>query len=176
MKFSEYEAPCGKLLIGVHGNGICLCDWMTGSRTDSTLRRIKRFLVPSEVPDDETLPEKTIRQLDAYFSGTLRRFEIPVLETGTLFQRRVWVALGQIPYGKTVSYKEVASAIGMPHGVRAVAAAIGANPLSLIIPCHRVLGADGSLTGYAGGLKAKRYLLALEASPQSLYGLTVPAL
>lgn len=162
MTFAEYETPCGRLLIGVHGNGICLCDWILGDRTERTLHRINRFLPSVKLPDDESLLDVATGQLDAYFSGAAWSFDIPTLPLGTRFQLRVWEAIGRIPYGKTVSYKELAESVGMPRGVRAVAAAVGANPLSIMVPCHRVVGSDGSLTGYAGGLEAKSYLLQLE--------------
>jgi methylated-DNA-[protein]-cysteine S-methyltransferase len=105
---------------------------------------------------------EAVRQLDAYFAGTLRRFELPLAPTGTPFQLRVWRALREIPYGETVSYAELARRIGRPAAVRAVGAANGRNPLAIVIPCHRVIGSDGRLVGYGGGLPAKAALLALE--------------
>lgn len=102
------------------------------------------------------------RQLDAYFAGRLRRFDLPLAPEGTPFQQRVWRALLDIPYGETVSYGELARRIGRPSAVRAVGAANGQNPLSIVIPCHRVIGSDGRLVGYGGGLPAKSALLALE--------------
>lgn len=101
-------------------------------------------------------------QLDGYFGGHLRRFDLPLHPRGTDFQLRVWEALRAIPYGETRSYSEIARAIGRPSAVRAVGAANGANPLPIVVPCHRVIGADGSLTGFGGGMAAKRYLLDLE--------------
>jgi len=104
-----------------------------------------------------------IIQLDAYFAGRLRRFELPLAPEGTAFQREVWSALTTIPYGETVSYGELARQIGRPNSCRAVGAANGRNPIPIIIPCHRVIGADGSLTGFGGGLPIKQRLLLLEA-------------
>ena len=101
-------------------------------------------------------------QLAAYFAGVLTEFELPLAPSGTPFHRRVWAALQQIPYGETWSYGKLAAAIGNPAAVRAVGLANGRNPIALIIPCHRVIGSDGSLTGYGGGLDRKRYLLDLE--------------
>ncbi len=106
----------------------------------------------------------TQRELDAYFARQLRTFSVPIAPQGTPFQRHVWTALTGIPYGATRTYAQQAQAIGQPAAVRAVGAANGRNPISLIVPCHRVIGADGSMTGYAGGLAAKRLLLALEAA------------
>ena len=105
---------------------------------------------------------EAVRQLDAYFAGRLREFDLPLAPKGTAFQQRVWQALLDIPYGETVSYGELARHIGRPSAVRAVGAANGQNPLSIVIPCHRVIGSDGRLVGYGGGLPAKSALLALE--------------
>jgi methylated-DNA-[protein]-cysteine S-methyltransferase len=101
-------------------------------------------------------------QLDEYFAGRRRRFDLRLAPAGTGFRLAVWRQLTRIPYGRTTSYGELAAAIGRPRAVRAVGAANGANPISIIVPCHRVIGRDGSLTGYGGGLAAKRALLALE--------------
>jgi len=103
-------------------------------------------------------------QLDGYFAGRRQRFDLPLAPSGTAFQRKVLEALQAIPYGETRSYKEVAAAIGKPRAVRAVGGANGRNPIPIIIPCHRVIGSDGSLTGFGGGLAAKRALLALEGN------------
>jgi methylated-DNA-[protein]-cysteine S-methyltransferase len=101
-------------------------------------------------------------QLDAYFAGELTAFDVPLAPRGSVFQRRVWAALQEIPYGRTESYGELAERIGSPGGGRAVGLANGKNPIGIIIPCHRVVGADGSLTGYGGGLDRKKQLLDLE--------------
>ena len=106
--------------------------------------------------------EQTVNQLDDYFAGHLTAFNIPLHPVGTDFQRRVWKALLDIPFGQTRSYMEIAKSIGNPQGVRAVAQAIGANGIGIIIPCHRVIGSNHSLTGFAGGLDKKQLLLQLE--------------
>ena len=125
-------------------------------------------------PDDDELGEPNPRgrevepfkaaadQLDAYFAGELTRFDLPLAPHGSEFQRRVWAALQEIPYGRTESYGELAGRIGSPGGARAVGLANGKNPIGIIIPCHRVVGADGSLTGYGGGLDRKKQLLDFE--------------
>lgn len=102
------------------------------------------------------------KQLDAYFAGRRKVFDLPLAPKGTAFQTRVWHALTKIPYGETVSYGAIANAIGSPKAVRAVGAANGRNPIPIIIPCHRVIGADGSLTGFGGGMARKELLLDLE--------------
>jgi len=110
-------------------------------------------------------------QLAAYFDGDLKEFDLPLAPRGSEFRRRVWAALDSVHYGETATYGELAAAAGQPPtSVRAVAGAIGANPLLIVRPCHRVIGANGSLTGFAAGLDAKRLLLRLEAADQTLYG------
>ena len=103
-------------------------------------------------------------QLQEYFAGKRTTFDLPLAASGTTFQQQVWQALLTIPYGKTCSYGDIARAIGNPKGVRAVGLANGKNPLAIVVPCHRVIGADGKLTGYAGGLNRKQQLLALEGA------------
>jgi methylated-DNA-[protein]-cysteine S-methyltransferase len=105
-------------------------------------------------------------QLSAYFAGQLTEFDLPLSPAGTDFQRQVWTGLQAIPYGKTVSYAELARRVGRPSASRAVGLANGRNPIAIVVPCHRVIGADGSLTGYGGGLDRKRFLLALERGPR----------
>jgi len=108
--------------------------------------------------------EDVVAQLDAYFAGTLTEFDLPLAMAGTDFQRRVWAALREIPYGETISYGELARRVGSPGAARAVGLANGRNPVGIIVPCHRVIGADGSLTGYGGGLPRKVWLLEHEAA------------
>jgi len=118
----------------------------------------------SERNDGNPLLSEAARQLRAYFSGDLRAFDLPLDLQGTPFQLRVWRALLTIPYGATRSYSQIALAIGAPQAVRAVGAANGANPIAIVVPCHRVIGSGGSLTGYGGGLPLKRRLLELEGA------------
>ncbi len=113
---------------------------------------------------------KTTRQLDAYFAGHLKSFDIPLKPAGTPFQLRVWSALRDIPFGETRSYGQLASAIGDPSAMRAVGAANGRNPIAIVVPCHRVIGADGSLTGFGGGTERKKFLLRLEGRELRLTG------
>lgn len=107
---------------------------------------------------------RATEQLEAYFAGALRRFDLPLVPRGTAFQCRVWLALADIPYGRTETYAEVARRVGQPRAVRAVGAANGRNPLPIVLPCHRVIGSDGKLTGFGGGLPTKRFLLELEGA------------
>lgn len=164
MKFAEYKSPCGPLLLGVHGKSICLCDWMKDDRVEKSIERIKRHLPENLCEDDESLIERAVCLLDRYFSGYSGSFGLPLAFYGTIFQQQVWKALLRVPYGETTSYRIMAEAVGKSGGVRAVASAIAANPISIIVPCHRIIGSDGSLSGYAGGIEAKRFLLQLEAA------------
>ena len=142
-------------------------------RLDAEGALVELKLAPAhgEVIQPLTATAAAVRQqLAEYFAGTRREFTLPLNPEGTEFQRRVWDELTRIPYGTTISYSELARRLGDPAAVRAVGRANGANPLWIIIPCHRVIGADGSLTGYAGGLEVKRSLLELEgALPPRLF-------
>ncbi|RDH74084.1 methylated-DNA--[protein]-cysteine S-methyltransferase [Mycolicibacterium moriokaense] len=134
------------------------------------LRMVDQTYEPSHdgwVPDDAAFPE-AVEQLESYFAGRLFDFDLELDLVGTPFQRSVWAALQSIPYGQTRSYGEIAAQIGSPAASRAVGLANGHNPIGIIVPCHRVIGANGSLTGYGGGLDRKRALLALEKSRNPL--------
>lgn len=121
-------------------------------------------VVPGGAAEGGPTVDRAAAQLDEWFAGERERFDLPLAPAGTAFQRRVWAALVAVPYGETATYRDIAVAIGQPTATRAVGAANGRNPIPIIIPCHRVIGADGSLTGYSGGggLDTKRYLLDLE--------------
>ena len=114
----------------------------------------------------DTVTATTARQLEAYFAGRLRTFDLPLAPAGTPFQQCVWSALREIPFGETRSYGQLAKAIGKPSAMRAVGAANGRNPIAIVVPCHRVIGADGSLTGFGGGIERKKFLLSLEQSKE----------
>lgn len=150
MRYTVVEAPIGGLLLLSDGASL------TGLYLESQDGRLE----PDGlwVRDDSSL-KAAVEQLAAYFAGDLRRFDVPLAPRGTEFQRRVWDALRAVPFGTTVSYAELARRIGMPRAARAVGLAVGRNPIAIIIPCHRVVGSDGGLTGYAGGLALKSWLL-----------------
>ena len=141
------DSPVGHLRIAADARVLCAVDWSDAS------------LSPPETP----LLQEAARQLHAYFDGTLTQFDLPLNMTGTAFQLRCWEALRTIPYGETISYGEQARRIGQPKAVRAVGGANHRNPISIIVPCHRVIGANGTLTGYGGGVYIKEWLLAHEA-------------
>lgn len=158
----RYESPCGALMLGSFHDKLCLCDWLVEKHRDNVYRRLKRLLKADFEYGGSEIINRGAAQLDEFFAGRRRSFDIPLLFVGTDFQKRVWNDLLRIPYGETVSYGEMARRIGMPRAVRAVANANGANAISIFAPCHRVIGSDHSLTGYGGGLDAKRKLLELE--------------
>jgi methylated-DNA-[protein]-cysteine S-methyltransferase len=151
-----FESPIGPLLLMSDGTSL------TGLHTDNDKHRPAAR--PDWIRDDNVAPfAQTVAQLRAYFDGTLTRFDLPLAPQGTAFQMVVWRELRNIPYGETISYGELARRIGRPTASRAVGHSNARNPISIIVPCHRVIGADHSLTGYAGGLDRKRTLLQHEA-------------
>ena len=157
-----YNSPCGEIILASMGNELCLCDWNGMPCAERNLRRIGRYVNKDFRKETSPVIEQTKRQLDDYFAGNRKEFDIQLHTFGTDFQNLVWKALLDIPYGKTRTYMEIAKSIDNAKGVRAVAQAIGANSIDIIVPCHRVIGSNHSLTGFAGGLDKKRFLLELE--------------
>ena len=162
ISLQHYDSPCGRLVLASFADRLCLCDWSDNPFAERNRRRIEKYLKATSKTETTSVLEETKRQLDEYFAGKRKAFDIQLCLVGTDFQHKVWNALRSIPYGSTKSYKDIAQCIGKPKAVRAVAGAIGANAISILIPCHRVIGSDHSLTGYAGGLEAKRGLLGME--------------
>lgn len=157
-----YQSPCGDLILGSFEGKLCLCDWMDEKRRTMIDKRLKEALHADYETGDSEIILQAITQLNEYFAHQRTTFDIPLLFIGTEFQQSVWSELLNIPYGKTLSYRELSLKLGNPKAVRAVAAANGANPISIFVPCHRVIGSDHKLTGYGGGLEAKKGLLNLE--------------
>ena len=157
-----YNSPCGEIILASMEEKLCLCDWNKKPCAERNKRRLRRCFNADFIVASSSVLEQTKMQLDEYFAGKRKTFNIPLLLVGTDFQQQVWNALLSIPYGETRSYKDVAQNIGNTKAVRAVAGAIGANGISILIPCHRVIGSSHALTGYAGGLEAKRRLLEME--------------
>ena len=153
MRYSFCDSAHGPLLIAIDRDGLRHVEFMQGERP---------IMPTQQWRQDDLALAPYVEQFAAYFAGRLQRFGLPLAAKGTPFQQSVWRALCDIPYGKTVSYLEIAQSIGNHKAVRAVGAANGRNPLSIIVPCHRVIGRCGELTGYAGGLDKKMTLLRLE--------------
>lgn len=162
IKTRRYESPCGVLVLGSIGDKLCLCDWLVEKHRSHVDKRLIRMLHATFKDGTSEVIEMAACQLDEYFAGKRKHFDVPLLFAGTVFQKMVWNELLTIPYGETWSYGEMAQRMGMPTAVRAVANANGANAISVFVPCHRVIGSDHSLTGYGGGLETKRMLLELE--------------
>ena len=155
----EIDSPVGVLKLVASDAGLAAILWENDDPARVRLGEVVRR-------DDHPILLETERQLRDYFGGRRKVFDLPLDFNGTEFQRKVWAALLTIPYGETRSYAQIASQVGRPDAVRAVGAANGKNPISIIAPCHRVIGSSGKLTGFAGGLETKAFLLALEG-PQS---------
>jgi methylated-DNA-[protein]-cysteine S-methyltransferase len=159
MSYTTMKSPVGPLLLAGAEGGLRLVHFATGRRPKSP---------PREWIEDRAPFKEAIRQLGAYFEGKLKDFDLPLVLNGTEFQLLVWNNLRKIPYGETVSYGQLARRIGSPEAARAVGLANGSNPIPIIIPCHRVIGSNGDLAGFGGGLPVKKKLLALESRQLSL--------
>lgn len=159
-----FTTPYGELLLGSYRGELCLCDWRYRRMRASIDHRVRKGAEAEFVEEDDDLLALTREQLTDFLHRRREGFELPLKLIGSDFQHRVWQELRRIDYGQTLSYAQLAQRVGNSRAVRAVASANGANALSIIVPCHRVIGSDGSLTGYAGGIDVKRKLLALEAS------------
>ena len=146
-----YDSPIGALTLASNGEALIQLEFEGG-----------KYALQAYPPGADAILDQARRELDAYFAGRLRVFEVKTAPHGTAFQRKVWAALRAIPYGETRSYAQQAQAIGSPKAMRAVGTANGRNPIPIVIPCHRVIGANGALTGFGGGIERKQILLELE--------------
>jgi methylated-DNA-[protein]-cysteine S-methyltransferase len=153
-QYTIVASPVGDLLLAGRGRTLTTVEMLNGAPRPS----------PEWIRDDGALDDARA-QLEAYFTGDLQVFDLDLEPTGTSFERSVWDTVSEIPYGTTVTYREIAAVIGRPTAVRAVGTANGRNPIPIVIPCHRVIGTDGTLRGYGGGLERKRWLLDLERRP-----------
>ena len=155
--FKKIESPVGRLNLAASDEGLAAVLWEKDNP-----RRVRLGILAED--QNHPLLLKAEKQLNEYFAGTRTSFDLPLEFAGTQFQNQVWNALLEIPFGETRTYGQIAKQLGKPNAMRAVGAANGKNPISIIAPCHRVIGANGDLTGFAGGLGAKRYLLGMERS------------
>jgi len=161
---NRIPTPLGPMITGTTDESLCLLEFIDRRMLETQLQRLQKFYNATFVPGSNKITEQTAAEIEQYFDGDLKEFTVPLDVPGSEFQQKVWKQLMEIPYGKTRSYKDQAIAIGNLKAIRAVATANGDNRIAILIPCHRVIGSDGSLTGYGGGLWRKKYLLNLERS------------
>ena len=164
------ETPLGRMITVASVRGICILEFLERRTAPSAARAFSRRLGMPVVAGSNPHIDRLTAELEAYFAGALRRFGAPLDLRGTPFQRAVWQRLSRVPYGVTVSYSELARRVGRRAAVRATGHANGRNPVSIVVPCHRVVGSDGALRGYGGGLWRKERLIALEREAVSLAG------
>jgi len=162
INLQQFKTPYGELVLGSFDNMLCLCDWRYRAKRAAVDNRIKSLLHAEFIVQDDKLLQETRRQLNEFFEHKRKVFELPLLLAGTEYQQQVWYALLKVPFGETSTYLELAKAIKNEKSVRAVGAANGANAIAIIVPCHRIIGKNGALIGYAGGLNVKAKLLTLE--------------
>ena len=160
---ARVSTPLGPMLAGATEDALCLLEFSDRRMLELQLRRVQKHFDALFIPSSNSILEQLNRELADYFEGRLKTFTIPIASPGSEFQKSVWRQLQAIPYGATASYRDIAIELGTPKSVRAVARANGDNRIAIIVPCHRVIGSDGSLTGYGGGLWRKRRLLDIEA-------------
>jgi len=163
-----YKTKYGELILGSFDKKLCLLDFRYRKMRKTVDNRIKKGLDAEYIEQDDEILQKTRVQLNEYFNCERREFDIPLLMVGTEFQKNVWEALMKVSYGKISTYLDLAKDINNEKAVRAVASANGANAMSLIIPCHRIIGSNGELVGYGGGLPVKKRLLKLEQNKFSV--------
>lgn len=162
INYQYYKTSCGELILGSFNGKLCMCDWRYRKMRNAIDNRIKNGLKAEFIEQNDATLEEAKSQLEEYFNYKRTVFDIPLLMQGTEFQIKVWDGLIKIPFGKTSSYLKLAENVANANSVRAVASANGANAISIFIPCHRIIGRNGKLVGYAGGLKVKEKLLNLE--------------
>jgi AraC family transcriptional regulator, regulatory protein of adaptative response / methylated-DNA-[protein]-cysteine methyltransferase len=160
--YRDFESPLGEMIAGATPRGVCFLEWHDRGGVEQILRRVEKRYKSEPTPGNNAHIDQLESELTGYFSGTLRQFSTSTDVTGTPFEQTVWAQLLAIPYGQVKSYGEIATAIGKNGASRAVGRANGANYISIVVPCHRVIESNGSLRGYGGGLWRKKWLLELE--------------
>ncbi len=164
INIQRHQTEIGELVLGSFGGKLCLLGFGDREMRRAVDGGIRKKLDVKFIEQSDEVLEQTMKQVDQYLNGNRKEFDMPLLMVGTDFQRRVWKALMRVPYGTTSTYGQIAEAIDSPRAVRAVGNANAVNPISIIVPCHRIIGSDGGLVGYGGGLSVKRRLLELERS------------
>lgn len=165
---SIIETPIGQMFACANHEGVCLLEFTERENLEKQKTALQKSLKAEIVSGPNRVLRRLQKQLEEYFEGQRIKFDLPMVMTGTPFQKKVWKALIEIPFGKTMTYQSLTNELGNPKAIRAVAGANGANKMAIIIPCHRVIGSDGSLTGYAGGKWRKQWLLEHESKQVKL--------
>lgn len=169
---TQINTPLGPMEAIASAKGVCLLEFASRKELDKEKKALEAHFDSELINEKNTHLELLSDELAAYFKGELLEFTVPIVLNGTAFQKKVWQALLEVPYGETRTYMEQTKIIGDPKAIRAVATANGKNQIAILVPCHRIIGSDGSLTGYAGGIENKRALLNLEreiAGPRDLF-------
>lgn len=162
LSITQIKSPLGEITVCASHKGICLLEFSDGKLLDSKTKQLETALGVSATNEEDPVFKLLSKQLNAYFNKEITSFDLPLHLIGTDFQVKVWNVLSSIPYGSTISYLEQSKLLGNEKAIRASASANGKNPIAIVIPCHRVIGKNGTLTGYAGGLWRKKKLLELE--------------
>ena len=168
ISISYWKSPMGELILGDYQGKLCLSDWRYRKMREQIDQRICKGIGAVFIEEENTLIKEVKKQFLAYFSGKLNEFDLPLLLVGSDFQKQVWETLMEIPYGKTLSYLQLSRQLKNEKAIRAVASAHGANAISIVVPCHRIIGNSGELVGYAGGVCTKQKLLELENPDKSV--------
>ena len=166
--YQQWSSPCGPMCIASLNDLLIMSDWIDGWHRQTIMKRFDRMLRPQWIEKETPIILKAIKELKEYFAKERRSFDLPIHLVGSEFQVKTWLALRKIPYGESRTYGDIAQEIGQSGANRAVGGAVGQNPLSIIIPCHRVLGSRSTLTGYGGGMATKKELLRIEGIFNSL--------
>lgn len=159
IKVKEISTPIGKMLAGATAEGLCLLEFCDRNTIDKEIKELEKYLHAITIDGSNKYIDQAEKELSEYFDGIRTRFDIELLTPGTIFQQKVWAFLREIPFGQTITYSEEADRVGDIKSIRAVAHANGSNRISIIIPCHRVIGKNGKMTGYGGGIDKKQALL-----------------
>jgi O-6-methylguanine DNA methyltransferase len=159
IKYIIFKTPLGNMIAAESNGRLCLLEFVDGKSAKQQLKTVEKHFDMQAVESETATLKKTRQQLDSYFAGKLKKFNLPLTFAGTDFQKSIWHKLDAIPYGDTSNYGQIAEKAGKPGGARAAGQAIGSNPISIIVPCHRVIGKNGDLTGYGGKMWRKKWLL-----------------
>ncbi len=159
IKIATIESPIGALTVAAMREGICVVEFVEAGKPGVDIDGLALFYKMEKVQGTNRHIRALRKQMKDYFKGKRKEFSVPFFYHGSEFQKSVWQILLKIPYGKTITYMNLAEKLGNPKAIRAAASAVGSNPIAIIIPCHRVIGSDGNLTGYRGGLEKKRWLI-----------------